>query len=152
MIHYALQCERAHGFDGWFRSSEDFETQAGRGLLACPACGSHEVSKGLMAPAVRTADKGAEDVPVRADVPTGDIALLGDKEQQLRAMLREVRAAVTRNARDVGPRFAEVARQMHEGEIEHGSIYGKASPEEVRALAEDGIEFQPLPGLADDAN
>jgi hypothetical protein len=156
LIRYSLICDRQHDFDGWFRSSTDFDDQAARRLLACPVCGSAAVSKGLMAPAVRTADKTADDVPTRAgvpmDAPGSEIALLGDKEQQLRAMLREVREAVTRNARDVGPRFAEVARQMHDGEVEHSSIYGRASPDEVRALAEDGIAFQPLPGLADDAN
>jgi hypothetical protein len=100
------------------------------------------VDKALMAPAVG---------PAEASEPS-ELTLLGEREQKLRAMLRHIRQEVTKNATDVGPRFAEVARQMHEGEIEKGSVYGRATPEEARGLAEDGIEFHPLPGLADDAN
>ncbi len=157
MIHYNLQCERSHGFDGWFRSSGDFDLQAGSGLLSCPVCGSAKVEKALMAPAVRTAEKAAESLPIapdeRAKLPnSGDVALLGDKEQRLRAMIRELRDEVTKNAENVGPRFAKVARQMHEGEIEKASVYGKASPEEIKSLADDGIEFHPLPSLPDEGN
>ncbi|MFC5066839.1 DUF1178 family protein [Flaviflagellibacter deserti] len=156
MIRYTLQCERSHGFDGWFRSSGDFDLQAEAGLLSCPLCGSVAIEKGLMAPAVRTAEKVAESTPVtaeRAELPnSGDVALLGDKEQRLRAMIRALRDEVTKNAENVGPRFAEVARRMHEGEIEKGSVYGKASPEEIKSLAEDGIDFHPLPVLPDEGN
>ena len=156
VIRYSLQCEQAHGFDGWFRSSDDFDGQAASGLLSCPVCGSGKVDKALMAPAVRGADRGADEVPTSADerqpAPTGDVALLGEREQKLRQMLRAVREELTRNAENVGPRFAEVARQMHDGEVEKASIYGRASAEEVRALAEDGVDFHPLPGLPDEAN
>ena len=39
-----------------------------------------------------------------------------------------------------------------QGEIEHRSIYGEASPEEAKSLAEEGIEFHPLPVLPDERN
>jgi hypothetical protein len=156
VIRYSLQCEHAHGFDGWFRSSDDFEAQAGSGLLSCPVCGTAEVEKALMAPSLRGADRGADEVPTSADerqpTPTGDVALLGERERKIRDMLRAVREELTQNAENVGPRFAEVARRMHDGEVEKASIYGRASREEVRALAEDGVEFHPLPGLPDEAN
>ena len=41
---------------------------------------------------------------------------------------------------------------MHYGEIEHRSIYGVASPEDAKDLAEEGIEFHPLPVLPDERN
>jgi hypothetical protein len=41
---------------------------------------------------------------------------------------------------------------MHYGEIEHRSIYGEASPEDVKDMLEEGIEFHPLPFLPDDKN
>ena len=41
---------------------------------------------------------------------------------------------------------------MHEGDIEHRSIYGEASPLEAKALLEDGIEVHPLPIIPDDRN
>jgi hypothetical protein len=142
MIRYALACTAGHGFDGWFRSSEDYDRQAERHLLSCPVCGSPQIEKALMAPAVSTAEAARSTEAV----------LLGEKEVELRDMIRKVRAEVTKNAENVGPRFAEVARQMHEGEVERASVYGIASQDEVRALAEDGVDFHPLPVLPDEGN
>lgn len=141
MIRYDLRCDGGHGFDGWFRSSADFDRHQGGGLLSCPHCGSAEIAKALMAPAVSTREETSREV-----------VLLGDEEQKLRAMLKSVREEVTRNAENVGPRFAEVARKMHEGEMERASVYGRASSDEVRALAEDGVDFCPLPSLPDEGN
>jgi len=146
VIRYALNCDREHRFDAWFRSSADCERQAEGGHLTCPACGSRKVAKALMAPALGGSSASGDDAP------TSELALLGERETELRAMLRTVREEIVRNAEDVGPRFAEVARQMHDGEIEKSSVYGRASSDEVRALAEDGIEFHTLPVLPDDAN
>jgi len=39
---------------------------------------------------------------------------------------------------------------MHYGEAEGRSIYGEASAEEAMSLAEEGIEFHPLPRLPDE--
>jgi hypothetical protein len=145
VIHYSLRCEAGHDFDGWFRSSADYEDQRAGDLLTCPLCGSRDISKALMAPAVQL----AEDKPASA---THDVALLGERERKIREMMRHIREEVTRNARDVGPQFADMARQMHEGEIERDSIYGRASADEVRSLAEDGVEFYPLPPIVDETN
>ena len=143
MIRYSLVCSAAHAFDGWFRSFADYDVQAERGLLTCPVCGSHEVAKGLMAPAVTARGSGSA---------ASEQVLLGEQETGIRDMIRKLREEVTRTAENVGPRFAEVARQMHEGEIDKSSVYGVATAEEVRGLHEDGIEFHPLPRLADEGN
>ena len=37
---FDLQCEAGHGFEGWFGSEEDYQSQCARGLLTCPLCGS----------------------------------------------------------------------------------------------------------------
>ena len=52
MIRYSLICSAEHEFDGWFRSAADYDAQADHVLLSCPVCGSPEVDKALMAPAV----------------------------------------------------------------------------------------------------
>ncbi|MEC8179853.1 MAG: DUF1178 family protein, partial [Pseudomonadota bacterium] len=52
MIVFDLSCDNGHRFEGWFRSSSDYEDQGARGLIACPHCGSGEVGKAPMAPAV----------------------------------------------------------------------------------------------------
>lgn len=141
MIRYSLACVNGHAFDGWFRSSGDYDKQAERGLLDCPVCGARKVEKALMAPSVATSETQAVEP-----------ALIGGQEEKLRAMFRMVREEVTKNAENVGPRFAKVARQMHDGEIEKASVYGIASSEEVRSLADDGVEFHPLPPVPDDSN
>ena len=90
-----------------------------------------------------------------AAVPTPEkapVAMISPQEQEFRAKLKELREHLTKNADDVGPKFPEEARKMHYGEIEHRSIYGVASPEEAKDLAEEGIEFHPLPILPDERN
>ena len=53
MIVFDLQCQTlGHRFEGWFASSEDFAAQQVRGLVSCPQCGSGDVIKAPMAPAV----------------------------------------------------------------------------------------------------
>ena len=78
--------------------------------------------------------------------------MLSPQEKEFRTKLKELRDHLTKNADHVGPRFPEEARKMHYGEIEHRSIYGEASPEEARRLADEGIEFHPLPILPDEYN
>ena len=73
MILYSLLCDNDHGFDAWFRSSGDFDTQSARGFVSCPICGSSNVLKTLMAPAVSTSKRRrAEIEPAKAlpDAPT----------------------------------------------------------------------------------
>jgi len=44
-----------------------------------------------------------------------------------------------------GPRFAEEARRIHRGESEARGIYGEATPDESRALKDEGIEVASIP-------
>ena len=38
MISFSLKCENNHQFEGWFRSSVDYEDQVKKGLISCPNC------------------------------------------------------------------------------------------------------------------
>lgn len=160
MIRYALACDRGHGFESWFRDSAGFEEQARRGLVSCPLCGSTSVVKQIMAPSVARTDR---DGPVPQAAPAqpaeapglpapaeGPMVALGERERTFRALLKAVRDHVTANAEHVGPRFAEEARRMHDGLGDFRAIYGEATAEEARALAEEGIEAYPLPILPED--
>ncbi|MDP2802742.1 MAG: DUF1178 family protein [Phreatobacter sp.] len=153
MIRYALQCEKAHAFESWFPSSDSYEAQRKQGFVACPVCGSTRVDKALMAPQVARKDRraAAESTPPAA-APPAPVAMVSPAEQELRAKIRELREHLVQNADPVGERFAEEARKIHYGETEHRSIYGRASPDEARELAEEGIEFHALPVLPDDRN
>ena len=78
--------------------------------------------------------------------------LLMAQERELRAKLKELRDHIVKNADNVGERFPNEARKMHYGDIEHRPIYGEASPDEARALIDEGVEVSPLPVLPDDRN
>ncbi len=171
MISFTLACDAGHDFESWFASSSAFEQQSKRRLVTCPICGSAKVGKAVMAPAVARTDnrtrKGAAD-PLPASAPLAQPpspqlpspqlpspqphAVLGEPERQLRDMIRALRKHVAENSHYVGRKFPEEARQMHHGVIEHRSIWGEASLEEAKALAEEGVEVHPLPVLPDERN
>jgi hypothetical protein len=148
MIKYALACEQAHEFESWFPSSEAFETQRKRGFVTCPFCDSAKVEKQIMAPSVARTDK-TPGAPAPEAQP---VAVLSERERELRAALRALREHVMKNAENVGKDFVEEARKMHYGEAEERSIYGEADLAEARALLEEGIDVLPLPVVPDDRN
>ncbi len=151
MIRYGLRCEEGHGFDCWFRSSADYDAQAARGLLVCPVCGSRSVAKALMAPALGSGAREAPPRPAEAAGPS-EVALLSEQDGRVREMLRELKKHVAATSEDVGDRFPALARQMHEGEIERRAIRGRATLDEAKALAEEGVPIQPLPAFPEDGN
>ena len=60
--------------------------------------------------------------------------------------MSQVRQHVEDNFDYVGDAFAKEARAIHEGKSEDRGIYGEATPQEVKKLAEDGVPVAPLPG------
>ena len=164
MIRYSLICDRKHDFEIWFKNSADYDKQAKRGLVSCPACGSVKVEKALMAPSLGAGAKkkrSAAPRPIEAPAAaegaapaeaTSPVAMMSPQEKEFRTKLKELRDHLTKNADNVGKKFPEEARKMHYGEIEHRSIYGEASPQDAKELHEEGIEFHPLPILPDERN
>ena len=57
---YNLVCHLDHHFEGWFASEADALEQQENGLLTCPICDSHEVSRLPSAP--RIAKHSSRDV------------------------------------------------------------------------------------------
>ena len=159
MIHYNLRCAKGHAFESWFQSSSAYEAQEKRKLVSCPVCGSTRVERAIMAPQI-VSKKGPEQAasePPPAPTITEVVApsstpLLKEQEAELRAKLRELRDHIVKNADNVGERFPNEARKMHYGDIEHRPIYGEASPDEAKALIDEGVEVMPLPPLPDDRN
>jgi hypothetical protein len=137
MIRYALVCVHDHEFEAWFGSSSDYDDQAARGLVECPLCGTSQVGKQIMAPAVA----GTKRRDLSAPPP--------EAQAKMHAMMMEAAGKVRRHVEEtfdyVGDRFAKEARDIHDGKSEDRGIYGEASPKEVKALVEDGIKVAPLP-------
>jgi hypothetical protein len=159
VIRYALICEGGHEFESWFSDSAAYDKQVKRKLVTCPVCDSAKVEKAIMAPRLARKDKsnsGAEptEAPAPMPVPAAPAApvMISPQEREFRVKLKELRDHLTSNSDNVGRKFPEEARKMHYGEIEHRSIYGEASPDDAKALHEEGIEFHPLPVLPDERN
>ena len=131
-----LRCANGHGFEGWFGSEEEFLDQNGRGLVECPLCADHVITRLPSAPRLNLS--GAREPvapPAKAEPAAADLQAL---------WLQAVRHAIE-NTDDVGNRFAEEARRIHYGETDARGIRGVASLEERHALHEEGIEVLSLP-------
>jgi hypothetical protein len=107
--------------------------------VTCAVCGDAAVAKAPMAPAVARTDQGK--VSLSSAHPDA---------VKFRELVRAYRQKVTSEADYVGDRFAEEARKIHFEEVEARGIYGEATRDEVAGLLDEGIEFMPLPDIADD--
>jgi len=144
LIVFDLRCSQDHVFEAWFGSTEDYEDQAARGLVACPICDDRAVEKAVMAPAVGT--KGNRQI--------GDSA----RKDELRT-LALMQAEVEAKCDYVGDRFAEEARRLHgarasgePGQAKAGTepkpprgIIGEATIATALDLIAEGIPVAPLP-------
>ncbi len=169
MIVFDLKCGNSHAFEAWFPGSAAFDQQVKAAKISCPVCGSDDVHKALMAPSVATrkspaprhlpdasesnADFASPDMtantPAVADSGDGPPALAtkGDFERAAKMvqMLHTMLTQVEDHCEDVGPSFAEEARKIHYGEVEHHNIYGETTPDEAASLHEEGVDFGVLP-------
>ena len=143
MIVFDLNCENGHTFEGWFGSSSDFETQAERGLVTCPNCGSEKVTKALMAPAVPTkGNTRSESKVAKSAVTAGD---LPPEVTEALDQLAKAQSKALKKSKWVGDKFAETSRAIHYGDQEETAIHGRASTEEAKQLVDEGISVTPLP-------
>jgi len=158
MIVFDLQCAGGqHRFEGWFSSSQDYASQQERGLVTCPVCGSGEVMKAVMAPAVgrkgnqapalptksTTEAAAAPAVPAPAPAAQAQPKLPPEAVKMLRA-IAQAQAEAIKSSTWVGDSFADDARAMHYGEKDAAPIHGQATPNEARELLEEGIAVAPL--------
>ncbi|HEY8580063.1 MAG TPA: DUF1178 family protein, partial [Beijerinckiaceae bacterium] len=120
--------------------------------------------KALMAPSVSTSKRRARNAVVehavaRAPAPEAPapaapspMTLMDEKQRAVREAIKALHAKIAETSDDVGERFPEEARRMHEGETPTRSIRGRASLAEAKELWEEGIPVLPIPGLPDDRN
>jgi hypothetical protein len=139
---FDLVCGSGHHFEGWFDSSEAFESQQARGLVECPMCADASITRRPSAPRLNLSAASAHP-PVPPAAQTA--ATLQRAWLELARHIRE-------NTEDVGDRFADEARRIHYREAPPRGIRGVASRDESLALAEEGIEVMafPMPVAAKD--
>jgi hypothetical protein len=160
MIRYSLICENAHEFESWFANSSAFDEQSARGLVVCPFCDSAHVTKAIMSPRIARTDRASPASPT-ADAPPAEapkpeekrpVALMDERHAALRNMMREVHAKIMETTVDVGSRFPEEARRIHDSDAPERPIRGQATAEEANALLDEGIGILPIPTLPDERN
>jgi hypothetical protein len=152
MIVFDLSCANGHRFEGWFGSSEEFSGQRESGMLCCPECGSPDVAKAPMAPAVGR--KGSQRA-ARPRAPKASAAAAPGKAlsnapmppevAQALAKLAQAQEKALKHSKWVGRDFANQSRAMHYGERDHAAIHGEASAQEAKELLEEGVPVAPLP-------
>lgn len=129
---YNLGCEQNHRFEGWFSSEEDFKLQLSRQHIECPVCESRGISKLPSAPRLNiSGTKEQERQP--------------DDQTRFQAALMKIAREVIARTEDVGERFAEEARRIHYKEAPERGIRGVTTPDECKALADEGIDVMALP-------
>lgn len=138
MIKYELKCAKEHVFEAWFYNSSAYDRQAASGKVVCPDCGSKKVTKAPMAPRIaRSKGERSRD----------EAKMVQAEQAELRRKLVELREHVEKNADYVGDKFPEEARKIHYGETDKRNIYGEATPEEARDLADEGVEVAAIPWI-----
>lgn len=148
MIVYDLHCEHGHRFEGWFGSSSDFDDQQERGLVSCPECGTEEVSKAPMAPAVPAKGNTKNEAPASAKAglakPVSNQPIPPEVEKAMQALAKAQDHALKKSTW-VGDKFVEQSRAMHYGERDEAPIHGHATLEEAKSLVDEGVQVAPLP-------
>lgn len=132
MIVYDLKCRDGHTFEGWFKNREIFERQKAEGLIACPVCG----------------DSDAAVVPASPAIVGREARAAGKKPETAGSAaktFREVCEYIQKNFDDVGEKFADVARRIHNGEEDRRNIRGTTTPGEEETLRDEGVPFIKIP-------
>jgi hypothetical protein len=162
MIVFNLACAQQHLFEGWFGSSDDFESQRIRGLVECPVCGNKAIDKRLSAPRLNFGAGAPSDAsPVTASAlsaanrtgqaPLAAARMVMAQDERSQALVEQVQniwmemaKQVIANTEDVGTSFAEEARRIHYREAPERGIRGQATADEAEGLREEGIAVASL--------
>ncbi len=141
MIKYCLKCNNCSlEFESWFSSSKEFDRLKKLKHLQCQNCNSIKIEKSLMSPNLSNTKKKN---------------FKQDKQKfiEIKNELKKYKKFVKDNFEFVGDNFAFEARSIHYNKKKpRKGIYGKASPQEVNELKNEGIETELIPWINDKEN
>ena len=130
MIIFNLKCKSCnHCFEGWFNSSEEFNSQIKKKLILCPACNSGLINKSLMAP----------------NLSKKSNTKVSKQKKTMINNIKKYKKIIEKNFDYVGDNFTEEAKKIKYGEIEERPIYGEANLQQTKELIDEEIAFTPLP-------
>ena len=134
MIKYNLKCHNNHEFESWFSNSQEFEKLKKKKLLQCIYCPSIKIIKSIMSPMISVISKK------RIDTINLEKNLRGEK-----AKLLNIRNYIEKNFEYVGKNFSKEVRDIYYDKKSKRAIYGSATNDERKELAEEGIGFINVP-------
>ena len=134
MIKYNLKCHNNHEFESWFSNSQEFEKLKKKKLLQCIYCPSIKIIKSIMSPMISVISKK------RIDTIKLEKNLRGEK-----AKLLKIRNYIEKKFEYVGQNFSKEVRDIYYDKKSKRAIYGSATNDERKELAEEGIGFINVP-------
>ncbi|MFH0976878.1 MAG: DUF1178 family protein [Spirochaetota bacterium] len=162
MISFDLECANKHRFEGSFKDYRAFDEQLTKEMIECPVCGDVKIKRlftgcsiqpgGATAPAETQGCASHDQVSGAHLSYTNKDALpcvsTADKNMpKMSEMIRIVRDYVIHNFENVGKDFAYTAKAMYYGVEEERNIYGESTPQEIKELADEGIDVLPIPSI-----
>jgi len=131
MIVFNLICKICSSeFEGWFESAKEFDNQKRKKIINCPSCNSTFIKKYLMAPNLPTKNNSKKEIKLKKAVANN---------------IQKYKKIVEENFDYVGDKFTEEAKKMKYGEKEEKPIYGEATIEQAKELADEEINVVSLP-------
>ena len=131
MIVFNLICKICFvEFEGWFESTKEFNSQKRKKIINCPSCNSASITKSLTAPNLPAKNNSKKTIQLKKAVSNN---------------IEKYKKIVEKNFDYVGDKFTEEAKKMKYGEKEERPIYGEATMEQTKELAEEEISVVPLP-------
>ena len=134
MIKYNLKCHNNHEFESWFSNSQEFEKLKKKKLLECIYCSSIKINKSIMSPMISVISKK------KVDTINLEKNLKGEK-----AKLLKIRKYIENNFEYVGKSFSKEVRDIYYDKKSKRAIYGSATEDERKELAEEGIDLISVP-------
>ena len=139
MIKYILKCHNDHEFESWFSNSEEFEKLNKRKLLECIFCSSKKIEKSIMAPMI----SNTKNKDIKFDIIDKDYYERKNK-------LLQIRKFIEKNFDYVGEDFSKKVREIYYDKKNNKAIYGTATLDERKELAEEGIDLFSIPWINKD--
>ncbi len=140
MIKYILKCHNDHEFESWFSNSDEFEKLNKRKLLECIFCSSKKIKKSIMAPMIFNTKKNKA---IKFDIIDKDY-------NERKNKLLQIRKFIEKNFDYVGEDFSKKVREIYYDKKNNKAIYGTATLDERKELAEEGIDLFSIPWINKD--
>ena len=131
MIVFNLICNTCSTeFEGWFENTKEFENQKRKKIINCPSCNSTFIKKFLVAPNLKAKSNSRKGIKLKKAIANN---------------IKKYKKIIEKNFDYVGDNFTEEAKKMKYVEKEERPIYGEATAEQTKELAEEEISVVQLP-------